>query len=65
MEMNGCHKESNSDYNKEGKYREEIFKLLEGVVNSKDDAENNLFRKLFKEDAINSVELIELIKKLK
>ena len=64
MLLNNDNKESNSDYNKEGKYRDEIFKLLEGIIKHESDDEKNLFGKLFKEDSLNEEELIELIKKL-
>ena len=65
MEINSDDKGSNSDYNKEGKYREEIFKLLESTVKYEDETEKNLVSKLFKEDSLDKDELIELIKKLK
>jgi hypothetical protein len=65
METKNNEQELNSDYNKESKYREEIFQLLENVINTKEFDENQLFRKLFKADLLDSEELIELIKKLK
>ena len=54
-----------NDDNKEEKYREEIFKLLESTINYEGDAEKNLFWKLFKESSIDNDELIEQIKNLK
>ena len=65
METKNNDLELNSDYNKESKYREEIFQLLENVINTKESDENELFRKLFKADLLDNEELIELIKKLK
>ena len=57
--------ELNSDYNKEGKYCKEILQLLEGVIDSTDDSENELFKKLFTEGVVENNELVNLIKKLK
>lgn len=64
MEPKNNNQESKQDYNKEGKYRDEIFQLLEGVINCKNDAEHEFFRQLFKGDSMDNQELIELIKKL-
>jgi hypothetical protein len=57
--------ELNSNYNKEGKYCQEILHLLEGVIDSTDNSENELFKKLFTEGVVENNELVNLIKKLK
>jgi hypothetical protein len=64
MEVNDNYKKSNSDYNKEKKYREEIFKLLKDVINYESDTENDLFYKLFNENSLDNEQFLELIKKI-
>ena len=65
MEENYCTQYSKLDYNKEGKYQKEIFRLLENVIDSNDDSDIELFKKLFTESLIENNELVNLIKKLK
>ena len=65
MEENNCTQDSKLDYNKEGKYQKEIFRLLENVIDSNDDSDIELFKKLFTESLIENNELVNLIKKLK
>ena len=53
------------DINKETKYREEIFQLLESVLKDTNGNENQLFKELFVGEPLDNNQLLKLISSLK
>ena len=65
MEESKSEKEKSQEFNKEEKYRSEIYNLLETGLKSSETDKNALFKAMFSKESIDNDQLINLIKSLK
>ena len=65
MEVSKSENEKSQDFNKEEKYRNEVFNLLETDLESSEMNKNQLLKTLFSKETIDNDQLLNLIKSLK
>jgi hypothetical protein len=65
MEVSKSENEKSQDFNKEEKYRNEVFNLLETDLESSEMNKNELIKTLFSKETIDNDQLLNLIKSLK
>ena len=64
MEESKSEKGKSQEFNKEGKYRSEVFNLLKSDLKSSEIDKNELFQALFTKESIDNDDLLNLIKSL-
>jgi hypothetical protein len=65
MKVPKSEKEKSQEFNKEEKYRSEVFNLLETDLKRSETEKNELIQSLFSKETIDNDQLLNLIKSLK